>query len=322
MVSYIYLEPVLRLKLIKDYLGKSEDGRDGGPVSQILAYFLDMTVRPTLYRDLPEMHRLQVFQDPVTVRGGILSRRENRDHVLRYFLEDVRVLKEFELKYQDISAWNSVFYIKKLIEQRTEGEISIMKGGHIDDKINFFKQYFLSSQEKGIFKNVHLKGLDTKIQAFNFKIVHNLLPLAGITGDYNSACTYCRKKNKINNWESREHLFIGCAVSSTVWGRINMKLHRLGMGGVELDRKTIIYKLGLDEQLSVLVSEVCWALWRNRNNNVRVIGNNLGGALVVREMYAKRIKKIMQVDRVVLTPVKYRNRWGFMERIIADISES
>ena len=308
----------LRLKGIKDYLGKRDGGRDEGPISQISAYFLDMTVRATLYRDITEMH--QMLQDPVTGAGGILTRRNNRDHVLKYYLEDVKALKYFDDKYQDISRWDSVFYLKKLVEHRTEIEQGTMKMEPQSRRIHFYRQHFSGMQEKQVCKNIFLKGLDTKVQAFSYKLVHNLLSTNKMVGANNKCCSYCKKKNGRHILEDREHIFIKCAVASMVWGKINMKLHRNGMGGIELEEETIIYRLGLSKELSFLVAEVNWALWKNRNNNTK-IEHSVAGARVVREMYVKRLDKLMRVDKAILNGSRYRDRWGVLEGIVGFIRD-
>ena len=309
----------LRFKTVKDYLGKSEGGREGDPVVQILAYFMDMTVRNSIYRDLP--HLRQAFQDPVTGGNGILSVRNHQEHILKYYLEDVKKYKEFEVKYNnhDISKWENVFYLKKLIAERTGNEQSVMRTGRNDEKTFFMRQNLGESKEKKVCANIFFKGLDTKVQAFNYKMVNNLLPLYNIIGERGEKyCRYCRKKSGLNNLETMEHVFIGCIVASMVWGRINLKLHRRGIVGIDLGVDTIIYKLGMPGELVLLVSEVNWALWKNRNNNNAVIGNNVGGAKVVREMFSKRIKKLLRVDRKILKANKFKERWGEMDKIIGD----
>ena len=130
-------------------------------------------------------------------------------------------------------------------------------------------------------------------------MAHNLLPVFSIIGENDTFCSYCRKKNGLNNREDIEHVFIYCIIPSMVWGKINLKLHRQGMGGIELEKDTIIYKLGLTAEMAMLVAEINWALWKNRNNNTRMIGNNVGGAVVVTKMYKSRLEKFMRVDKKV-----------------------
>ena len=300
----------LRFKTVKEYLGKSEDGRGDDPVTQILAYFMDITVRASVYQDLG--HKRQLFQDPITGGNGILSVHRNREHVLKYFLDDVKKYKECELKYQnhDISRWDNVFYLKKLVFERTSNEQSVMRVGRNDEKTFFIRQYFTELIEKKIWANVFFKGLDTKVQAFNYKMVNNLLPLYSIIGGRGEKyCRYCRKKTGINNLETMEHVFIKCMVATMVWDRINLKLRRRGMVNLDVGVETIIYKLGIRGAMVLLVCEVCWALWNNRNNNNNIEGINVGGAKVVQEMFRNRIEKLLRVDRTILDENKFKNRW-------------
>ena len=306
----------LRLKTIKDYLGKSEGGRDIGPITQILAYFLDVTVRASLYNDLGSMH--QLFQDPITGRGGILSRQQNRDHHLKYFLEDIREFKNFELQYQDIGKWDSVFYLKRLVANRTELEQATMKNDVFMNKIHFYRQHFSGCQEKQVWKNWQVKGLDPKVKAFNYKMINNLLPVSSIIGHggNDKFCKYCLLKRNLQVVESVEHVFISCIVAKMVWAKLNLEFHKKGMGGIEVDRETILYKIGIQGDKVLLVSEVNWALWKNRNNNVHSVANNLGSAVVVHKVYHARFEKLMKVDRVVLSGTKFRKRWGGIETIV------
>ena len=101
-----------------------------------------------------------------------------------------------------------------------------------------------------------------------------------------------------------------------VWDRINLKLRRRGMVNLDVGVETIIYKLGIRGAMVLLVCEVCWALWKNRNNNIE--GFNVGGAKVVREMFSNRIEKLLRVDRTILDENKFKNRWGEMDKIIGD----
>lgn len=304
----------LRLKTIKDYLGKGDEGRDRGPITQILAYFLDATVKANLYRDLEDMQ--QILQDPVTGSGGILSRQDNTDHVLRYFLEDVKVIKLFEERNYDVSLWDSVVYLGKLIEFRTIEETKVMKEGRNSDKIQFFRQLFNNGQENNIWKSAFTKALDTKIRAFNYKMINDLLPLYGKIGGNKKYCRYCKNKYDFEILETMEHLFIECVVAVRVWGEINRRYHGIGTGGIDLDRDSVIYKIGLRGEKVILVSEVNWALWKNRNNNSREQGVNLAGSIAVRGMYVARIGKLMKVDRSILSGVKFIERWGIMGEFI------
>ena len=304
----------LRLKTLKDYLGKGENGRDGGPVIQILAYFMDITVRVRFYRELEDMH--QLLQDPIT-GGGILARRNNKDHHLKYYIEDVKTLWEYEQKNYDISRWDSIFYFKKMVADRAEGEQNIMKREISTNRIHFFRQYFSEREEKKIWKEVFHKGLDPKVKAFNFKLVHNLLPIFDRIGGDNKNCRFCIVKEGRNVRENVEHAFIECKVAKGVWDNFNIALRSQGVRVIDCDRETIIYKLGLDEWQSLLVSEVNWALWKNRNNNIKNnVGNNYGGVSVVIKMVIARIGKLTKVDRVLMTSAKYRLRWGVIEGIL------
>ena len=186
-------------------------------------------------------------------------------------------------------------------------------------RLVFLGKIFSDTQNKQAWGNILVKGLDTKVQAFNFKMVNNLLPIYSMIGGNEKHCRYCRKKYGTNNEETLDHLFIDCGVASMVWGKINMKLRRQGMVGIDTERGTIIYKLGLSKDIALLVSEVNWALWKNRNNNSREVAS-LGGALVVRCMFVKRIEKLMRIDRVLLSGAKFRGRWGVVEEIMRLIS--
>ena len=304
----------LRLKTIKGYLGKSEEGRDKGPVTQILAYFLDMVVRNECYGTLENLK--QVFQDPITGHGGVLAKINNKEHELKYYLDDIREFKSFDRDNNNIEIWSSVDYLHKLIDKRTENEISILRAGRNSDKIYFLKQYFTISQEKEICKNSFYKGLDTKIQAFNYKMNNNLLPIFGIIGGNNKFCRYCKNKIGFEITETMEHVFMECLIPTVVWRKINRILHSKGLAGIEIDRETIIYKLGIKHERIILVSEVNWALWRNRNSN-SFEENNTEGALVVRKMYVNRLEKLVRIDKAVLSAVKFRERW----EMVGGISE-
>ena len=109
--------------------------------------------------------------------------------------------------------------------------------------------------------------------------------------------------------ETMEHIFVDCPVAVFLWGQINLSLRMGGLEPVKSDVSTLIYKIGLDGKYGMFVSEVNWALWKNRNKNMKDEGYGYQGASKVKADFVARMGRLSKVDRACLTPGRYRVRW-------------
>ena len=70
---------------------------------------------------------------------------------------------------------------------------------------------------------------------------------------------------------------------------------------------------------SHLISEVNWALWRNRCSNV--YDDTLNSHVSVLKILFNRLKSISKVDKVILSIRAYNNRWLGLNQVIEALGE-
>ena len=83
---------------------------------------------------------------------------------------------------------------------------------------------------------------------------------------------------------------------------------------IEVIEANIIYKINMVSPQSHLISEVNWALWKNRCSNVydKTFVSHIG---VVKSLFY-RLQSISQVDKVILSIRAYTNRWLGLNQVI------
>ena len=119
-------------------------------------------------------------------------------------------------------------------------------------------------------------------------------------------CVYCSFFN-VNIVETDIHIFLECRIARTVWHMINERLRAAQLDTIVVNKFNIFYKMGMGKPQTHLVSEVNWALWKNRCSNV--YEESLNGQVGVLKFLYYRLRLISKVDRVLLSIRVYNKRW-------------
>ena len=98
--------------------------------------------------------------------------------------------------------------------------------------------------------------------------MHGALPTLKSMYGSNSWCTFCRSFLGIYEVEDEEHIFLKCYIARAVWFRINDKLKNNSLMEIEISKENLFYKVNMRLPHAFFVSEVMWALWRNRCTNL------------------------------------------------------
>ena len=127
--------------------------------------------------------------------------------------------------------------------------------------------------EQKVWRKVFYQGLDTRVQAFHFKLVHGALPTLEVMAKYsnsfhNSSCHFCKEVFTRNVLENQEHIFITCCIARTVWHVINDRLRNNGLETIVIEKENLFYKADMSTPHAFFISEVMWALWKNRCKNL------------------------------------------------------
>jgi hypothetical protein len=183
---------------------------------------------------------------------------------------------------------------------------------------------FSEENEKILWKNVFLNSLCIKIQAFNLKVVHKALPTMEVIGGTswkfpNKWCCYCKNILNINIVETDDHILLECKIAKSVWYCINERLRAAYLKTIVVTKQNIFYKIGLGKPQIHLISEVNWALWRNRCSNV--YEGTLNSHTEVLKKLFYRLKLISKVDRVLLSVRVYNKRWLGINQAIDALNE-
>ena len=123
----------------------------------------------------------------------------------------------------------------------------------------------------------------------------------------------------LNIIETDVHIFLECTISRAVWHCINQRLRQAHLDVIEVNESIILYKKEMGKPQSHLISEVNWALWRNRCSNV--YDDTLNSHVSVLKILFNRLKSISKVDKVILSIRAYNNRWLGLNQVIEALGE-
>jgi hypothetical protein len=152
-------------------------------------------------------------------------------------------------------------------------------------------------------------------------MVHGALPTMEVMGGKtlrfpNKFCQYCRNVLNINRIENDDHIFLECHIAKAAWHCINDRLRAAFLDTIMVNKSNIFYKIGMGKPQVHFISEINWALWRNRCSNV--YEESLNGHRTVLALASHRLKLISKIDRVLLCIKVYNKRWlGINEAIDA-----
>ena len=99
----------------------------------------------------------------------------------------------------------------------------------------------------------------------------------------------------------------------------NQRLSQAHLDVIVVNEATIFYKQGIGKPQSHLISEVNWALWKNRCSNV--YDDTLNSHVSVLKFLFHRLKVISKVDKVILSIRAYNNRWLGLNQVIAALDQ-
>ena len=291
----------LRFKFLKDFLCRL-NSKELTPINSILGYYLDI---PIISRYRPNMAKT----GQVCYGGAkkVIDRGNMRKSYFQCFLEDIAWYTKMEDMYIGVDTWSQKEFYKKLNEY--EGNV-IRRGNQ--DLLKIYELHLSSDNEHKLWNKVFLKSLCTKIQSFNFKLVHGALPTMDEIGGKstrfkNKFCYYCKEMLNFNYVETDVHVLLECSIAKAVWFRINDRLRAAHLDTIMVNKQTIFYKIGMATPQAHLVSEVNWALWTNRCSNV--YDETLNSHFVVLKKLFYHLKLLSKVDKVLLSIRAYHNRW-------------
>jgi hypothetical protein len=153
---------------------------------------------------------------------------------------------------------------------------------------------------KLIFKG--MAGLkDTKIKAFQFKILYNLIPcnlyLKRIGKSLSDKCPSC------NEIEDLVHYFIGCTRDDNIWLQIRRWWFGITGQDINITEQDIIiglkkrnFKIIKEEQLNKILMSVKWKLHTNKQQGETIclyqVLNSIRQMIMIEEMIAAKNNKI------------------------------
>ena len=162
-----------------------------------------------------------------------------------------------------------------------------------------------------IWRNVFMRSLAPKVQSFNFKVVHGILPtmqvMAGSERFRTPWCMYCRHVLGIFRVESDFHILVDCHIARVVWQCINDKLVAASLQAIEINRDTIFHKIGLNSAQVHFVSEVTYALWGARCKQVYEEVEQSHTAVLKKIRYILDLNS--KIDAELFNARTYKNRW-------------
>ena len=236
----------------------------------------------------------------------VIDRGNMRKNYFQFFLEDVAWYTRMENMYNDVDVWSQKEYYRKISDYSAD----VIREGNA----NFVKIEILKlsrKDEKLLWYNVFLNSLCTKIQSFNLKLVHGSLPTMEVIGGNfrfpNKWCSYCKEILNINIVETDVHILLECRIAKTVWNIINERLRAAFLDIIVVNKLSIFYKIGLGKPQIHLISEVNWALWKNRCSNV--YEETFNSYSTVLNSLTYRLNLISKIDKVLLSIRVYNTRW-------------
>lgn len=302
LVSLVSKARSLRFDVLKCYLERDvQNSADLSPVNTILAYFLDIPVR-CRYR-----HSFVLVDQQRSQLGGALNLRGNKKSFFQHFLDDVALFTKLEASDQANLECTGKMYYKVLTE---DFAVEIRRKNR--NLVHFDTLSKSEDWEQRVWKRVFHRGLDTKVQAFNYKLAHKALPTLEVMSLHSNRyhtgfCPFCREKFGVLEVENEEHIFVKCYIARAVWFNINYKLLNNGLDMVDDSAENLFYKADMSRVQGFFVSEVLWSLWINRCTNLYEGERN--DHVVVLKILKERLLLNSKIDSNLLSIKIYRNRW-------------
>ena len=195
---------------------------------------------------------------------------------------------------------------------------------------NPYSGYFLGREEEEKLweKSIFCKYLYPKVQSFNFKLIHRMIPtkLRLYEGEKargkthptvsNSWCCTCYNNN--NNFvdESVLHIFSECPVANRIWTEINRALSAARLTEIDINYffKYCAKRIDIGFSQNIIISEALFLIWKNRNAEYY---SRKG--MDWREILSKIRAKIVfmsDLDRKIMSAKKYRIVWTKLNRFL------
>ena len=204
------------------------------------------------------------------------------------------------------------------------------QSGHYDA---YFLRYYAQKhrvfitidQFKSLARQFYLPCLDTKIQSFNILTVWNVLPTNSRMHEQNLAlgrdenCSYCRRGGNGEFSENFSHIFRKCEIAVTVWNRINTALTLAGEETVSLDWKDLTFKWHMSHSRVLLISEVMFALWKNRNANTYQDVSQNAFAVLPEIKYKLNLLSAIDRKNPNITNQFYNIFWGGLNKLLTEL---
>ena len=249
---------------------------------------------------------------------NVICRGDMRKTYFQHFLEDFGWYTKMESMYNGVDRWSQKEFYSKMIDY--SADLVREKNG---DFVKIKRLNLSAENEKLLWGNVFLKSLCTKVQAFNLKMVHGALSTMEVMGEKsykfpNKWCCYCRNVLNINIVETDVHIFLECHIAKAVWHCINERLSAANLDNIVVNKFNLFYKVGMGKPQVHFISEVNWALWKNRCSNV--YDETLNSHRAVMKIISYRLKLISKIDKVLLSIRVYNERWLGLNQAVEAIN--
>ena len=145
--------------------------------------------------------------------------------------------------------------------------------------------------------------------------------IGGKSSQFKTKCCYfCKESLDMNIVETDMHIFVECRIARLVWHCINQRLQGAYLDTIVLNESNIFYKRGIEKPQSHLISEVNWALWKNRCSNV--YDETLNSHTAVLKFLFNRLKLVSKIDKAILGIRAYNNRWLGLNQVIEALDDN
>ena len=305
LISIEHKARSLRFNNVKSFINDRSEGgiRDLTAINSILGYYLDIPVR-SRHRHMITRTGQRLYDHISSYK--IIDRRNARKLFFQFILEDIEKITKIESAEEDVFFWSSNKLYKKLVGDSADF-ICTKNWGFIKATSLGFSDETLGK----IWRNVFMRSLAPKVQSFNFKVVHGILPtmqvMAGSQRFRTPWCMYCRHALGIFRVESDFHIFVECHIARVVWQCINDKLVAASLQAIEINRDTIFHKIGLNSGQVHFVSEVTYALWGARCKQVYEEVEQSHTAVLKKIRYILDLNS--KIDAELFNARTYKNRW-------------
>ena len=301
----------LQTNNIKSFLDR-EEGSDSisDPRISILRFYLDSIINDTRIHNLPRIENS---------RTALNYRQIKEKHEFPWFfyncILETLILDNLHPRENVLNkSTRSMLHFREIVR----AEVQHQTGKYPPEIRNLEK-----SEQKLIWDAIFYIQLETKIQSFNFLLAYKILPTTARMYQqqlnmanskvHNPWCVLCLAHgDNIHVWESVEHLFLRCPVALFAWERVNSALRLMGSNEIDINIDVIRFRKELRSFENKIVSEVCFAIWKNRCN--QYYDNAGGDGWEICSLVRISLCCNSEIDRGILTTKKYHACWGKINR--------